>query len=254
VRVLKTLTASRYFLAVAIVFAWLGLPGGTATAHDPAFTTDFRLQDCKFRTRGTNPYFILQPGYRLVLEGQENGETVGVEITVLRDTRRIFLPDLGVVNTRVVEERHTSNGTLVEISRNYFAICSKRNDVVYFGEDVDIFNPDGTITHEGAWLAGVAGARPGLIMPGTFLMASRYFQEQAPGVAEDRAEHVAMGLSVQVTAGSFTECVMVHETTPLEPGVSEKIYCPRVGLVKNDTVELVAYGFVDHDRNDDDDD
>ena len=35
------------------------------------------------------------------------------------------------------------------------------------------------VSHEGAWRAGVDGAQPGLIMPGTFLLGSRYFQEIA---------------------------------------------------------------------------
>ena len=55
-----------------------------------------------------------------------------------------------------------------------------------------------------------------------------------------------MGLEVTVPAGTFTECVQVLETTPLEPGSeSEKTYCPGVGLVTDDPVERVSYGFVD---------
>jgi hypothetical protein len=77
-------------------------------------------------------------------------------------------------------------------------------------------------------------------MPGTFLLGSRYFQEQAPGIALDRAEHVEMGLTVETEAGTFKRCVRVIETTPLEPGAeSEKIYCPGVGLVLDNEVQLV---------------
>ena len=112
--------------------------------------------------------------------------TESVEITVLGQTRNIFVPGVGNVTTRVVQERHKSDGDIVEISKNYFAICDKTNDVFYFGEDVQIFE-NGTISTEGSWLAGQNGARPGLIMPGTFLLGSRYFQEVAPDVALDRA-------------------------------------------------------------------
>jgi hypothetical protein len=87
-------------------------------------------------------------------------------------------------------------------------------------------------------------AEPGLIMPGTFLLGSRYFQEIAEGIAEDQAEHVEMGLEVISFAGDFENCVRIEETTPLEPkALSEKIYCPGVGLVVDDVVELVDYGF-----------
>jgi hypothetical protein len=118
--------------------------------------------------------------------------------------------------------------------------------VVYFGEDVDFYEDGEIVGHEGSWRAGVAGAAPGLIMPGTFLLGSRYYQEVAPGVAEDRAEHVAMGLDVEVEAGDFTHCVEVLETTPLEPGAeSEKTYCPGVGLVVDGDLELVEFGIDD---------
>ncbi len=221
-----------------------GIALASVSNKEPQFTTEFRLQDCKFTAEGENPYFILKPGYQLVLEGEEKGDKVHLEISVLRDTEKIFLPDIDTVNTRVVEERESVNGELVEVSRNFFAICTKTNDVFYFGEDVDIFNPDGTISHEGSWRAGAQGAFPGIIMPGTFLLGSRYFQEQAPGVAMDRAEHMEMGLELNTEAGTFNKCVKVLETTPIEPGAkSEKIYCPEVGLVVDDVVELVKFGF-----------
>jgi hypothetical protein len=207
------------------------------------FTTDFRLQECQSRTEGVNPYFSLTPGRKLVLENEDGSERV--EITVLEEVQPISVPGLGVVATRVVEERETADGDLIEVSRNFFAICGGRNDVVYFGEDVDIHNPDGSITHEGQWRAGQPDgngmAEPGVIMPGTFLLGSRYFQEIADGIALDRAEHVDMGLDVETEAGDFHDCVRIVETTPLEPrSESEKIYCPGVGLVVDSDVQLVA--------------
>ena len=75
----------------------------------------------------------------------------------------------------------------------------------------------------------------------SFLLGSRYVQELAPGIAEDRAEHMAVDLEVDVPAGAFEDCVRVNETSPLEPGhVSRKVYCPRVGLVRDGELELVA--------------
>jgi hypothetical protein len=231
--------------------------GASAQEEEPEFTSEFRLEDCRFRPRGENPYFILQPGYQLVLEGEEDGETVRVEITVLNKTETIDLPEIGSVTTRVVEEVETTDGELTEISRNFFAICDPTNDVYYFGEEVDIYNEDGTITHEGAWRAGEPDedglAEPGIVMPGTFLLGSRYYQELADGIALDRAEHTEMGLEVTVPAGTFTDCVQVIETTPLEPGSeSEKVYCPEVGLVMDGEIGLVKYGFINPDDDDDD--
>jgi len=253
----KSMGLLALFLMV-VTSTWLGLSSGIVRAQDeePQFTTEFRLEDCKFDAKGENPYFILKPGYQLVLEGDDDGEAVRVEISVLHENEKISLPGVGMVKTRVVEERESKDDKLVEVSRNFFVICGKRNDIVYLGEEVDICE-DGLVpvgdhflcnggepSHAGAWRAGVADAKPGIIMPGTFLLGSRYFQEIAPGVAMDRAEHVEMGLEVPTDAGTFENCVRVIETTPLEPGAeSEKIYCPEVGLVIDNEVELVAFGF-----------
>jgi hypothetical protein len=74
-----------------------------------------------------------------------------------------------------------------------------------------------------------------------FLLGSRYFQERAPGVAEDRTEHVANDLEIDVPAGFLEDCVQINETTPLEPGsVSTKVYCPGKGLVRDGELELIA--------------
>jgi hypothetical protein len=199
------------------------------------------LENCQFSTRSQNPYFILEPGRQLVLEGEDDGETVHIEITVLPETKVV-----AGVTTRVVEERELINGELVEVSRNFFARCRPTNDIVYFGEEVDIYENGQIVSHDGAWRAGVKNARAGIIMPGRFLLGARYFQELAPGVAEDRAEHVAMGLTKQTPAGTFTDCVRIRETTSLEPGAqSIKVYCPGVGLTVDSGVSLIAINHLD---------
>jgi hypothetical protein len=226
---------------------------------EPIFTTDFRLEDCRFTTKGMNPYFFLKPGYQLVLEGEEDGEEILLVITVLNKRERIDLREEGIgkVKTRIVEEREWVDGELAEISRNFFARCKQANAIFYFGEDVDIYENGEIVSHEGAWRAGEDGALPGLFMPGTFLLGSRYLQELAPEVAMDRAENVDMGLTIVTPAGTFENCVEVFETTPLDPDEeSTKRYCPGIGLVFDDGVELVDFGFdiVDFDDDDDGDD
>ena len=47
--------------------------------------------------------------------------------------------------------------------------------------------------------AGIDGAKPGIVMPGSFLLGSRYYQEIAPDVAMDRAENIGVGLTVEMT-------------------------------------------------------
>lgn len=235
------------------------------------FTTDFRLEDCKFKHTGINPFFILKPGYRLVLE--EPGVEKSVE-TVLRDTKKIIL-DGRRIKTRVVEERaiewddEEEEWLTVEISLNWFAICKKTNAVYYFGEwsrdCEDGFDENDVCTgeenNEGSWEAGVDGAMPGLIMPGTPLLGAKYFQEIYLGDEENHAVDRGQIMEVGVKEGPLEGCVKIGDTNPAEsedggcdPYEDEKVYCPGVGLVQDQELKLVWSGFVDLDDEDEDDD
>lgn len=200
------------------------------------FTESFDLESREFASVGRNPYFILEPGYQLVLEGQEGQHKIVLTVTVLDETHKV-----GDVETRVVEERETVDGALVEVSRNYFAVCTRTNDVFYFGETTDEYRDGKIVGHEGAWEAGRDGARPGLMMPGTPLLGARFYQEVAPKVAMDRAEIVAMNTSLTTPAGTFSKCLRVLETTPLERREHEyKLYAPGVGLVQDEALKLTT--------------
>jgi hypothetical protein len=229
---------------------WVFSQAALADASEPGFTDEFPLEDCSFAARGGNDFFDLTVGRQLYLTNQQcvaAGKCDELEelwITVLNEARELVLTDDGEkrrIRTRVVEERETADGELAEVSRNFFATCRPSHDVYYFGEQVDIYEDGEIVSHEGEWLAGRGGAQPGIIMPASgFLVGMRYFQERAPGVAMDRAEHVAFDLEVQTPAGSFDDCIQVAETTPLEPGESIKIYCPHVGLVTDGDLILQA--------------
>jgi len=239
-----------------------------AADEEPQFTDRFPLKSCQFSPWGGNAFFMLKPGRQLYLsnvrcvQAGECEELEEVWITVTNQIRKINLSIDGrrqQVWTRTVEERETEDGELKEVSRNYFADCLNTHDVYYFGEEVDDYEDGVIVGHGGAWLAGKHGAMPGIIMPDqAFLLGARYFQEIAPGVAMDRAEHLAMNLEVEVPAGVFQNCVEVRETTPLNPDEeSRKIYCPGVGLVIDADLELMAVfepRRVDRDRHDDKDD
>ena len=225
--------------------AWAGAwsqPGGGGNEE---YTKSFRLQDAVLIPFGANPYFSLQPGRFWRYEGDDGGEFVELEIRALQQTKWITFSINGqpiAALTRVVEEREWVDGELVEVSRNFFARDLNTRNMYYFGEEVDIYQNGQIVSHDGAWKAGVNGAKPGLIMPSVFLLGSRYFQEIAPDVAMDRGENVEMGLAVTTKAGNFVNCVVVRETSPLEPGSeSTKVYAPGVGLIKDGDVELVEY-------------
>ena len=217
----------------------LVIPALLALAGDKdGFQDTFNVPADNFVSTGRNTYFILEPGYQMTFEGKDGGKPAGLVITVLDDTKTV-----DGVETRVVEERETKDGKVVEVSRNYFAIDKTTGDAYYFGEEVDNYKDGKLVNHSGAWEAGKNGARYGLFMPAAPKVGQKFYQEIAPRVAMDRAQVVSVDEAVKVPAGSFKNCLKVEETTPLEPDAKEhKLYAPDVGLLSDGEMKLVKYG------------
>jgi hypothetical protein len=207
----------------------LTLAGATLAAAADEWRRDFKVDSANWVDHGTNPYFILEPGYRW---RYKHGAVV-LTITVLDETKKV-----DGVTTRVVEEREEKNGQPLEVSRNYFALDKSTHDLYYFGEDVDIYKDGKVVEHEGAWLSGVNGAKFGLLLPGKPKVGDKFYQEVAPKVAMDRAEIVSVDEKIETPAGTYEHCLHAKETTPLEKGVSHKFYARGVGLVKDDDLVL----------------
>jgi hypothetical protein len=193
-----------------------------------------------FSTEIDNAYHPLPVGLQLVLEGEDEGETVRVEIDVLDETE-----DVAGVTTRVVTETEYEDGELIEISRNFF-VQAADGTVCYYGEDVDDYEDGEVVGHDGAWRAGEGDAVPGILMPGAPEANTQFYQEQAPGIAEDMSAITEVGVSITVPAGTFDDAVHAVDWNPLEGDTFEedgedKYYASGIGLVVDDVVELIEY-------------
>jgi hypothetical protein len=248
-----------YKVILASVLSITLLPATAGAGEKRYFTDVFPLDDCTFITdNGTNPYFIVAVGHQYTLDNStcyaegDCDEFETATITVTDETYTVTV-DGREIDTRIISEEEYVDGELLEISYNYYAECDGSADVYYFGETVDIFEdcevknpdnplPEGCVTHDGAWEAGIDGAQPGIIMTGgAFMVGARYAQEIAPGVAMDRSEHIAVGLDVEVPAGLFTDCVEVMDSTSFESNKhagDTKLYCPGTGIVVDEDIEL----------------
>lgn len=233
----KTFRAIVVVLMTVVLLA-IGCTGSQnpGSPSDSSWQEEFGISDCDLVPTGRNEYFILEPGFQIVLEGTIEK----VAITVLDETREV-----DGVTTRVVEEEEWKYGELIEISRNFFAVCPDTNDIFYFGEEVDIYRDGALVSHSGAWLAGEKRAKAGLIMPGDPKVGMKHYQEVAPGVAMDRAEIVSLDTTLETPAGTFTDCLRTMEGTALNPLEREyKTYAPGIGLIQDESLLLTEYGFV----------
>ena len=204
----------------------------SGTKESRKWTDSFGQENRTFSSIGRNRFFILEPGYQLVLQSSEEK----VVITVLNETKMI-----GNIETRIVEEREEKNGELKEVSRNFFAICKEHGDVFYFGEEVDDYKDGKIVRHSGAWRADEKDSKAGIIMPGTILLGARHYQEIAPN-AMDRAEIISDNVTMKTPAGTFKNCIKVEETSGLDPNDKcYKTYAPGVGLIQDEDLLLTKY-------------
>ena len=197
---------------------------------------EFNISARKLTPIGKSKYYILEPGFQLILES----ETKHLTITVLDETKEI-----NGIRTRVVEERELKNGELYEVSRNFFAIDQETGDVFYFGEDVDYYKDGKIVNHAGAWLAYENGARPGMLMPGNPELGMKFYQELSPGKAMDRAEVISISETYKTPAGEFRNCLITHESSKMKPKkIEEKVFAPGIGLLNDGKMRLISYGYL----------
>ena len=150
-----------------------------------------------------NQYFPLTPGtikaYEAEINTPEGGEntdpTESNQIFVTNDTREI----LGVEAT-VVRDVAWNEGVLVEDTFDWYAQDTAGN-VWYLGELATNYEYDnkgnfiGT-NNDGSWEAGVDGALPGYAIEANPQVGDNYFQEFAPGIAEDEGQVISINESI----------------------------------------------------------
>jgi hypothetical protein len=191
-----------------------------------------------FVTVVDNEFFPLTPGTTFFYEGEKDGIPASSEFHITHKTKLI----LGVTCIEV-HDLAFLEGVLVEETFDWFAQDASGN-VWYFGEDATEL-PSGS--KEGSWEAGVDSALPGIVMETHPRVGDRYFQEMAPGVAEDMAQVLSLHASASIPLGHFDDLLRTRESSPLKPGVIEqKYYAEGVGLIRavmvkggDERVELV---------------
>jgi len=187
-----------------------------------------------------NPYWPMRPGSRWVYrEGPQR-----IVVTVTHRTKIVA----SGVTARVVHDRATEDGQLVEDTFDWYA-QDTRGNVWYVGEDTTEYEHGKPVSKAGSWEAGVDGARAGIVMLAHPRVGRRYREEHYPGHAMDAAKVLSRGEQVQVPFGHFRHVLLTKNFNPLEPRVLEyKWYARGIGPVLelgvsggSDRAELLRY-------------
>jgi hypothetical protein len=176
----------------------------------------------------TNQFLTLKPGQVQKWVESEDGENYRITITV---TDQSYTTKAGYTGRVVTDVLRAANGAVEEDTTDWFAQDGAGN-VWYLGEKTRAKQDDGTFTSEGSWEAGVDGAQAGIAFLADPQVGDGYRQEFYAGHAEDTAQVLDVDGLATAPVGSYQHCVLVSETTPVEPKVEElKQYCPGVGQV-----------------------
>jgi hypothetical protein len=200
-----------------------------------------------------NDYFPLPVGRVWVYTGKEQGQNVGLRVTVLDATVTFHFGGGQNITTRVVREEEwadtNANGVidpgeqLIEVSLNYFAQTAG-GTVCYFGENVDIYEDGQVVSYEGSWRAdgrrGLPGSAPGIFMPAAPAPGLTFQQEVAPGVAEDQATITRTGTAT--VDGTVANTITVRDFNPLDGSKGTKVYAEGVGLIQDGPLRLFPVG------------
>jgi hypothetical protein len=188
-----------------------------------------------------NPWFPLPAGAKWTYHADTPDGFEVNTVEVLEETR-----DVNGVTATVVYDLVYLGDELIEETWDWYAQDSDGN-VWYLGEDTCEYEGGECVSTEGAWEWGVDGALPGVVMWADPVVDGQpYFQEFYEGEAEDVGEVLGVGESVEVPAGSFTDCVRTADTNRLEPDVVEqKLFCAGIGnvLVEEEDADVLLVGY-----------
>ena len=201
-------------------------PGGSAAL--PQDGDPVTLDPADFTVDITNEWWPMDVGDRWVFEETDGaGGVQRVEVTVLDETYTVAMG----IEARVVHDRVTSDGALVEDTLDWYAQDADGN-LWYLGEQTAEYEHGRVVSTEGSWEAGVDGAQPGILLPADPRPGTGYRQEYLAGEAEDEGFVLSSHERVQVPAGTYAGALMTRDSTPLEPDLVElKFYAPGVGPV-----------------------
>jgi hypothetical protein len=205
---------------------------GASFTKKIATEKDFDRNQFSDPTTIDNQWFPLKPGTQFVYEGsaiQDDRSIARRVIFTITDLTKV----IDGVRTLVAWDRDYNNGQLVEPELVFFAQDDDGN-VWSLGQYPEEYE-DGELVNAPAWIAGLQGAKAGLVMraqPQTG--TANYSQGLGPKVGyADRAKVRKVGYETCVAFGCYQDVLVTEEWDAADPASRQlKYYAPGVGNIR----------------------
>jgi hypothetical protein len=194
---------------------------------------DFDPKNFTNPTNIDNKWMPLAPGTRFVYEGttiEDDGTAVPHKVVInVTDLTKV----IGGIRSVATWDLDYSNSELVEAELAFFAQDNDGN-IWRMGEYPEEYD-GGKFVAAPAWIHGLADAHAGIMMKANPQTGTPSYSEGwAPAVGwTDRGKVDQIGQKTVVRAGSYTDVLVIAETSAAEAGAEQlKYYAPGVGNVK----------------------
>jgi hypothetical protein len=179
---------------------------------------------------GASRFLPLEPGTQWTREGFVNVGTRRLPhrvVTTVTDVTK----EIAGVRAVVLLDQDFNGGELAEQALDYVAE-DKQGNVWSLGSYTESYEGGEFVTASDAWLAGVDGATPGILMladpqPGT----PEYTESAIPGGETSTSQVAETGQSQCVPFKCYKDVLVVDEG-----GAEYKYYAPRVGQIKTEPI------------------
>jgi hypothetical protein len=181
-----------------------------------------------------NRWYPLSPGTQFVMEGRANrghGRLPHRVVTTVTDLTKV----INGVRTVVIWDRDINEGQLEE-SELAFQAQDNDGNVWLFGEYPEVYEDGKLQGAEDTWIAGLQGARPGVLMRTNPRAGTpSYLEGSAPKIEfQDRAKVSKTGIRNCVPLSCYKDVLLIDEWNPLEAGDAHQLksYAPGVGNIR----------------------
>jgi hypothetical protein len=206
--------------ALAAVCSGTIASAGTADRFDP--------RNFGNPVAGANKWLPLKPGYQTIRRGgvsRGHRRLLHIRVYTVTDVSK----RINGVRAVAVLDQDFDGGQLAEQALDFLAE-DKQGNVWYLGSYTESYEGGQFVNAEDGWLAGVNGAKPGILMQARPRTGTpTYYQAQVPGVESPTARVVKTGQSLCVPIKCYKGVLVIEEG-----GSEYKYYASGVGHIRTE--------------------